>query len=230
MLHINYSSKKYTKIFLELRYKEIFSLPENKFKILDKLSSKFSEFDANQPDRITMLDPQKRINVNIFINRLTIDWDEAPSITDFTKYCNSLIKTLRSVITIEEPKRIGIRSFLCFKSENNKEIDDYILNKYISPNARNITNFADELSNPRVNLSGRKGSLLFNLGIGITQEQIIEGDLSRPLYGVINNYLTFDIDNYKESGININNLESYFKSVNEYVDTQIIEYIKRVEG
>ncbi|MEH7110648.1 hypothetical protein [Bacillus sp. JJ1764] len=228
MLHLNMSTKKVTKIFLELRYKEIFSLPENKFKILDKLSKNFSEFDTNQADRIVMFSPEKRLTAHIFINRLTIDWDDPTSITDFNKICAHFIKTLNSVIKIEEPKRIGIRTFLGFKVENQKEIENYILNKFFSANAKNTSEIADEIYNPRLQISGRKGNILFNFGIGTFQEQIIQGELPKPAFAVVNNYLNFDIDVYKESGISVNNPDSFLNTTQDFIDNKMIQYIKSV--
>jgi hypothetical protein len=230
MLHLNVSSKKMHKIFLEIRYKEIFSLPENKFKILDKLSNKFTDFDINQPDRITMMDSQKNIIVHIFINRLTIDWEQPPSIRDFVKYANALIQTIRSVIRIEQTKRIGIRTFMNFPVTSPQVADQYIMNRYFSNNTRPTTDLADDAGNARIQFSGRKGSFHFNLAIASTQEQIIEGLISEPVQAVVNNYLTYDVDVYRESGINIQNLDSFFKAAIEFVDIKVIDFIKRVEG
>jgi hypothetical protein len=230
MLHLNIEKKRFNKIFLELRFKEIFSLPDYKYKILDKLSKGFTNFDTNQPDRISMFNQEKRLNVHININRILIDWDQPPSIQEFTKVSLNLIRSLNSIVTLEDIKRIGVRSFLVFPTESDKEVESYIINKYFSTNARNTTNFADQIFNPSINFSGRKGPLLFNFGVVLTQEQIIQGEVTRPLYAEMNHYLTYDVDVYRELGVKVNNLEKFLSSTVKLVDESLLHYIKSVEG
>lgn len=230
MLHLNLNQKKYGKIFLELRYKEIFSLPEKKFKILDKLTKKYPEYNADSPDRISLMNQEKQIQVHIHINRLVIDWDAPTSIQDFNKISKSVIQDLKTIVQIESPTRIGVRTFLQFKSDSQKEVENYIFNKYFSSNAKSIEILGDEMYNPRLQLSGRRGKNLFNLAFAYQQEQILEGELHKPMFTTINNFFSVDADIYREGSFNINSVNPFLDEVGDFLETPLINYIKKVEG
>ncbi len=72
MFQIDFSLMKMDTIFVEFRYNDIFSLPEYKFKLLDKLTQKYPVYNIDNADRVILFQPDKEIEIQIGINRMLI--------------------------------------------------------------------------------------------------------------------------------------------------------------
>lgn len=229
MFQLDLSNYKLSKVFLEIKYKEIFSLPEKKFKIMDKIGHKFSDYDINSPDRISLVDGDKKLQVHIHINRLVIDWDLVPSYNDFIKVCQSLLKDLKPLLSFQEINRVGIRSMVNFPCNNQEEVTNYLINRYFSNGAKKTEFIGDIVANPRISFSGTRKTIKFNFGLNYQQEQLIESGISGNVTNSIYHYLSTDIDVYKEN-ININKIDNFFIESKDFFENNLIKYMKNVEG
>jgi hypothetical protein len=230
MFQLDFNDMQIGKSFMELRYKDVFSFPEKRYKILDKLSRKYSEVLADYNDRVSLLNPEKNISVHISMKNIIVDWEKPPSVTDFLKVTESIIDDVRKILNIEVIYRIGIRSFIQYKISNPQEATKYIMSRYLSSNANKTSDLADEIYNSSVALSGRKKSLKFNLNVNYQQNQIIQGSLNQVLSEVVYHYLTADVDVFKDSNIKLGNMDGFFKEVKEFKEKKVLSYLKTVEG
>jgi hypothetical protein len=229
MFQLDPTNKRIGKIFLEIRYKEVFSLPEKKYKILDKLTKKYPEYNIDSPDRISLFNPEKRIQIHIHLNRLIIDWDDPTSVGDFIRLAKSVITDIKNILHIETVSRFGLRALLQYKEKNREAIESYILNRFLKSNAIPIEEIADEVFAPRLHFSGRKGKNFFNLAIGHQQEQIIEGNFTGKMNAHVNDFLLVDVDQYRDGNLNINRGLSLLDDFERFLDQKIPEYLRRVE-
>lgn len=230
MLHLNLAQQKIGKIFLEIRHKEIFTLPEKKFKILEKFTKKYPDYNIDSPERIILINPEKQIQIHISINRILIDWDSPTSVDEFIKICNSVLGDLKNIITIEKVSRIGLRTFFQYKEGNQKDIENYIFNRYFSSGAKPTEMIADEIFAPRVHFSGRKGKLTFNFAVSYQQEQLIHANLKGPVDSQTNNYFLADVDVYREGSLNIGTVTQFLDEYHDFIKTNVPNYLKKVEG
>lgn len=227
MFQLNLNSLQPGRTFCELRFKEVFSLPEQKFKLADKLSKKYPEVIMNQADQVVFIDQIRKIQIVVQINRILIEWSETPSLIEFSKVANSIITTVKNTLGISEIKRIGVRTYLNLNVQGPEEAYNYIVNRYIHPKLiNNINLITDEILNPQVSFSGRKGSLFFNLILNYQLEQIIEGQLTKPIVQKLNNYLTVDLDLYKQG--NINKIDKFFDEIVAFSE-KIPDFLRNIE-
>jgi hypothetical protein len=232
MLHVNTNDLKLQKVFIEIRYRDNFLLPtEKRFTILHKLSDEHPIQFYEKLEQLSLLNPEKKRQINIFINRLVIDWDDPTTIDDFVNGTlvdmNFILKTLE----INHIQRIGLRAFHSIECQNDKVISEYIFKEYLSPKFKSKETFADEISSPRIIFSGKRGSLLFNFSIGYQQQQIIEGQLNSQLNSVhqeIKHLLTFDLDCFQEN-LAVSKLEKFINAAKEQ-NNLLPSYIKSLEG
>lgn len=229
MIHLNMNNFKFNKIFIEIRYKEVFSLPEKKYKILEKFAHKFQSYDSNSLESITFVDHDKEINFQIHINRIIIDWDKPNNIEEFNKICTSYVNEVRKILNIQSAERIGCRIFYTNKVDSEKEVSSYIINKFFANNAKPTELIADEVLSPAIKFSGRKGTNYFNLAISYQQEQVIQGQFNGPVNSVENHNFLADLDVYRQN-YNLSRVKEFISEVNTFANNNLISYLKSVEG
>lgn len=230
MLHMDFENLRLQKSVIEIKHKEVFSLPENKFKILEKLNEKFPNYDINKSDRLLLFNAEERKQINIELNRLIIDWDEPTSFNSFIKFSQSIFNEINKFLKVDTAFRIGLRSFWVLRTQNQQEAFDYIFNRYFSPNSRNnSTLITDEILNPSIRFSGRKGNFKFNLGISYQEHHFVEGIRNKIITEKVDDSILLDVDNYREN-YNLKQISSFFSEVDEFVMNKLIQYLRSVEG
>jgi uncharacterized protein (TIGR04255 family) len=230
MFQMDFSKVQIGKIFMELRYKDVFSFPEQRYKILDKLSKKYPEVNAEFNERVSLFNPEKRISIHISMNHIIIDWDKPPNLNEFLKVARSIIDDVKRILKIEVIFRIGIRNFIQHQVSKPEEATKYIMSRYFSANANKTSDIADEIYTTAVSLSGRKKNVKFNLNVNYQQNQVIQGSLNQILAETVSHFIIADVDVFKDTNVNLGNLEGFFRDVQEFNDQRVIAYLKGVEG
>lgn len=228
MLHLNYDTFKLTKIFAELRFKDSFKLPQNeiKYKILDKLSNKYQIYNNDNPEILSFFNPEKMQQVHIQLNRIFINWEKPEGFDDFIKSSQADCAFILKSLEVETVQRAGIRTINTFDGPNQSAINEFIFNHYLTTKFKS-NSFADDYFNPRIQLSGKKGKLFFNLGIGYQQEQIIEGKMNEILNQKTSDLLLVDLDSYREN-IKVNKLSEFFTDAKN-LNSSLPDYIKSIK-
>jgi hypothetical protein len=229
MFQINFEElKKPNRIFTEIRYKPIYSLPENKYKILDRLSDKFSAHNITE-ESISLLDPNKGIQYFIEMGRLVIDWDKPSNIKEFSKICKPVINVVSEILKINKFERVGIRTFLVNEVNSLEDVFNYISQKFIHPNAQRFSLLGGKnITEPLVKFSGNKADYKYNLAVTFQQEQTIEAGFNTNITNVFRNLFLVDIDVYKVGEIKANNAISFFEDVEDFIYKNVFNYLKGI--
>jgi hypothetical protein len=229
MLHLDFTKVKNNNSFLELRFKDVFSLPKDKYRILEKLADKYPAYNFDSPERVSLANPDKKIHIHVHLNRLIIEWENPPNLSDFLKVVKPTIDDIVRILKIQHFSRTGIRVYFNYYTNSPEEAFSYISNRYYSSSAKKYESIADEIFAPKIQFSGRKGSLKFNLTISYEQQHTIQGSVGQQLNESVRHSILFDIDAFKDTNLNANNLKQYFTDVEELINNRLFEYIKTVE-
>lgn len=217
------------KTFLELRYEEAFSLPENKYKILNQFKGKFDGRDIQQ-DRISLNNSEQQIQYHILLNRLIIDWDKPTSIKEFARICKPIINIVSNVLEINKFQRAGIRTHLENPAKSSEEVHEFIGKKFLSKAAGHFETLGGKnISNPNISFNGNNGNLQYNLAIRYQQKQMIEGRLNNPITNHIKNSLLFDIDTFNQGNLKIADVNSLLINAERFIKNNVISYLQAVE-
>lgn len=230
MLHLDYNTYKLEKIFIELRFKDSFKLPisDTKYKILDKLSKKYPLYNTQNPEAISLSNPEQRINVHIHLNRIIVDWDEPKSFEEFIKISLADCSFLLKCLDVTELQRLGLRTMHSYKGINQQSITEFMFKEFISPKLK-TPDFADTFKNPSIQFSGAKGSLEFNFALGYQQVQVIHGDLgTNKVNSQIRDLLMVDLDCYRES-VKVSKLQSLMNEIKE-MNLKLPNYLQKIKG
>jgi uncharacterized protein (TIGR04255 family) len=224
MLHLDPSSFKTDKIFMELRFKESFKLPlsDTKYRLLDKFSKKYPAFNTDNPENIILANHDRQEQLFIQLNRIVIDWNKPKSMEDFIKSAQADSNFILKLLEVEDIIRIGTRTINSFQGSNQNAVTEFIFKQYITSKFKS-SSFADEYFNPSVHLSGRKGKMHFNLTISYLQEQILEGTVNQLVNQQIRDLLAVDLDSYREN-IKVSKMQSVFDEVKK-INFNLPEYI-----
>ncbi|MEZ2325957.1 hypothetical protein R1C46_19335 [Bacillus tropicus] len=200
MLHLNFDGVKLDRILIEVRFKDNFKigLQEVRFKMLEKLTKKYSMYDSENPEVLALFDPEKKIQLVIQLNRCAINCDEPNNLIEFIKSAKADFSFIFKQMEIESLNRVGVRTSNSFEGKDQKAIEQFIFKEYLSSGICS-PNFAEEYFSPQIRLSGKKSGMLFNLAIGHQQHQIIEGVINEVMNNKITDLLVVDFDCYKEN-------------------------------
>ncbi|HEF1895845.1 TPA: hypothetical protein R9Z04_000915 [Bacillus cereus] len=200
MLHLNFDGVKLDRILIEVRFKDNFKigLQEVRFKMLEKLTKKYSMYDSENPEVLALFDPEKKIQLVIQLNRCAINCDEPNNLIEFIKSAKADFSFIFKQMEIESLNRVGVRTSNSFEGKDQKAIEQFIFKEYLSSGICS-PNFAEEYFSPQIRLSGKKSGMLFNLAIGHQQHQIIEGIINEVMNNKITDLLVVDFDCYKEN-------------------------------
>jgi uncharacterized protein (TIGR04255 family) len=228
MLHLDYSTFKIDKIFIEVRFKDSFKLPltDTKYTILEKLTKKYPAYNIENPEHIFLANPSEQKQIHVHLNRIIIDWDKPVSIDDFIKSSQADMAFLLRCLDVNDLIRVGIRTLSSYEGNNQNAISEFIFKEFISTKLKS-SDFGDEFTNPRVQFSGRKGSLFFNFALAYQQEQIIQGDLGAPLENQIRDLFLIDLDCYKEN-LKVSKLNTVLVEIKD-MNLKIPNYIRAIK-
>ncbi|WCK53884.1 hypothetical protein PP175_21585 [Aneurinibacillus sp. Ricciae_BoGa-3] len=226
-MHLDIDNLNFSKIFIELRYGEAFTLPTKKYEILEALKNKYTAYNADQAEVLSLLNTEKRFQIHIEINRMVIDWDAPISFKDFSNFTLPVVNTISKILQIGSYIRVGIRSLLTAQINSADEINQYIFQKYFSSNARDTSLIADEISNPAIKFSGRKGQVHFNMTVGY--QQVLEAAANTGQIETLYHNLLVDIDSFR-SNINKNRLQNLFTDTDTFLNDNVKRYLKGVES
>jgi hypothetical protein len=225
---LNLDQMELSKVFVELRHREVFSLPDNKYKILDKLTPKYPGYNIEQPDLISLINPEKQIQIHSHLNRLIFDWDAPVSLKEFYTESAEVVDTITSVLKIDVVVRTGLRIHWKQRFNNQIDIVRYIMDNFVTHNVRNTSQLCDEIFEPNIKFSGRKGTLKFNLNVGVIQEQIIQGTLNNPVTHITNHYLLVDLDIYRDVNQKPKNISHFYRDAEEFINNHFKKYILNI--
>lgn len=235
MLHVNFEDLKFDKCLVEVRFKEVFSLPTKKYEILDALQDKYPSYNLDMPDAVTLFNPEEGIQINVELNRIICNWDNARNFSEFSKLSQRVINSISKILKVETYNRVGIRSFLSSPVKSPEEAFTYIINRYFSTQARDTDIIADEIANPIIRFSGRKGQLFYNFGLNYQQQHLIQAEigignaLGQKVRETNNSVLLYDIDAYRNN-VSKNRISNLFTETESFIDENLMTYLKRVEG
>ncbi|MCU5519709.1 hypothetical protein OCA41_05235 [Bacillus cereus] len=213
MLHLDFNNLKLDRVLIELRFQDTFKigLPEVRFKLLEKFTRKYSMYDNNNTEALGFYNPEKQMQLEIRLNRCLITWDQPNNLPEFLKSAKGDFSFLLSQLDINVLHRVGVRTFNSYEAQNQQVIDQFIFKEYLAPGVCS-PNFADEYFSPRVQMSGKKKGILFNLAISHQQEQVIQGKVNEIVNSKIHDTLVIDLDSYKEN-IKVSKLEPFLNDV-----------------
>lgn len=225
MININLDDMVLDKIFIEFRYRNAFSLPENKYKILEKYSEQYPLYNTEQQEALILFNSEKRRRVDIFIDRMVIDWDQPSSIGEFVSEVNDIVGAISKMLKIEVLLRVGLRGYWTIKSLESQDINNAILHRFYSDSAKRTDGFADEVFDPSIRISGRKGTIKFNLAVSHQQQLVFEGapGSMSPVTEIHN--LLADIDVYRENNMNVRTLSNFLKEAEGFIYKNVKEYL-----
>ncbi|MFE3973202.1 MULTISPECIES: hypothetical protein [unclassified Peribacillus] len=232
MLHLDFNSYTTDKSFIEVRFKDSFKLPltDTRYKILDKMSKKYSQHHSENPELLSFLDQSRQQQLHIQLNRIVIDWDKPNSLGEFIKSAVSDLTFVLKLMEVNEIIRIGFRTLHSFQSNSQEAIDQFIFKEYLTSKFKS-QQFADHYFNPRVQFSGKKGASLFNLAMYYQQEQTIESSFD-PRMPIINkdvrDLLTVDLDGFREN-FKVQKLQTVLNDLKELND-KLPDYIKSLRN
>lgn len=225
MISINLDNMSLEKIFIEFRFRKAFSLPENKYKILEKYSEHYPLYNTDQPEALILFNPEKKRKVDIFIDRMVIDWEQPSSIGDFGDEVNNIVGFISKMLKIEVLLRVGLRGYWLIKNLNSQDINNTILHRFYSDSAKRTDGFADEIFDPSIRISGRKGNIKFNLAVSHQQQQVFEGAPGNMIPVAEFHNLLADIDVYRDNNMNVRNLGSFLKEAEGFIYKNVKEYL-----
>lgn len=228
MLHLNFNNFSLDKIFIEVRFKDSFKLPlaETKYKILDKLSKKYSAINTDNPEQLSFLKPESNQQLHIQLNRIVFDWDKYNNLDEFVKSSYADLTYILKILEVNDIIRVGFRTFHHFDNVGTQSaINEFVFKEYLSPKLKSA-NFADEYFNPKVQISGKKGLNFFNLSISYAQEQIIESNFNQIMNQQIRDLLLVDLDGYREN-LKVAKLLGFLNEIKE-LNSKLPDYLKSV--
>ncbi|MED4749907.1 hypothetical protein [Brevibacillus choshinensis] len=215
------------KVFVELRHKEAFSLPDVRFKILDKTITNFPNYNMDAPDKLSVINPNKGQFGHFFLNRSVFDWDEPQSLQAFFKESLQLFDTVLPILKIDVLHRVGFRVQWKMKFNDKETVSKYIMNNYFKENFLQH-DLADDIYEPGIRFSGRKGTIRFNFQLTTLHEQIMEAAINGPVKQQENHFLLIDLDVYRDNNQNPRNLNNFFRDANDFINNQFSNYLSNL--
>lgn len=225
MVSINIDNMVLEKIFIEFRYRNAFSLPEHKYKILEKYSQQYPLYNTEQPEALILFNSEKGRRVDIFIDRMVMDWDQPSTIGEFVAEVNSIVEHITKMLKIEVLLRVGMRGHWVIKNLNPQDINNTILHRFYSDSAKRTDGFADEIFDPSIRISGRKMNIKFNLAVSHQQQQVFEGPPGNMNPVAEYHNLLADIDVYRDNNMNVKALATFLKEAEGFIYKNVKEYL-----
>ncbi|MEI5893160.1 TIGR04255 family protein [Bacillus cereus] len=228
MLHLNFDKVKLDRVLIEVRFKDNFKigLQEVRFKMLEKLTKKYSMYDTENAEALALFDPEKKMQLVIQLNRCAITCDEPTNLIEFIKSAKADFSFIFKQMEIDILNRVGVRTFNFFEGQDQKAIEQFIFKEYLSSGICS-PDFAEEYFSPQIRLSGKKSGMLFNLAIGHQQQQIIEGIINEVMNNKITDSLVVDFDCYKEN-TKVAKFETLLTTANN-LNKECLNYLKAVK-
>lgn len=217
MLHLDIGDLKPHSILSEFRYRQVYRLPELKYKILDRFSSLYPIVDSEKIDSVTMIDPDERRTFSVQTSRWTFEAQRPASYDDYFAAAKFVATETASFLAIQSFSRVGTRVNLGVQVESPREAFDYAINRYFSSSVKRAMDFFDDSTFPAVAFLGRKGNLHVNITTRYQEFQSISVHFNQPSTQKLDKLLLFDVDIYRDTSINNKSVQDYWSDVSSFL-------------
>ena len=233
-IKLTMSNVQLNEIFIEVRFKDNFKLPDKKYKILDKITEYLPEYKKDhQVDELHCRDIKKGIIISIFLNRIVVHLNKRMSSETtfdvFKKTAFRGIKEVVDILKIDSFKRVGVRSFWSYNVHSLEEAANIITNNHLS------------FSNKKwMDLGVRPSHCQLVIGIGFYNGQIknnlilapeveIKGEIHEHFTTEQRTYLKIDWDYYTEMSMGVNDISRFIEDAYLSVEKKVLPFLSKGE-
>lgn len=212
---INLEDFKIQRIIIEGRHRDIFTVPDLKYKFLSQFQHEFPLYNTENPESFTFIDPKRQLTMTISIKKFDFSYEpldggvDIYGIASFYKDIVSIVHRINKISKIEALNRIGTRIFFIQHFENQQQVENIIFKKFLNTEFGNTLSHFDEVSSPHARFSARKGNTKMNIGFSHQEEQRIEAQGNRNTVTKVNDSLLIDYDIFRDSNLSVKNLSSF---------------------